>query len=488
MPGAERRMSDTEALMWRLEKDPYLASTFANITILDRPPDMDLLYARMERTSMLFPRLRRRVQLPPGNIGNPTWVDDPGFDIRHHVRQMALPAPGTMRQLQDLVTLLIADPFDRSRPLWQFIVIDGLEGGRSAMVLKLHHTVTDGEGGVELSLQYLDLEREPGPLPPVDPEIVNSFAETKEPDATDALRGAMNDSLRIPIAVLKQVRDVLANPSVLGEIGSSTSATVRSLVSQLSETDSARSPLWTERSLRRRLEVARVPYAEMRAVSKMLGGTLNTAFVTAAAHAAGRYHDQMGAPVESLRASMAVSTRTAGTEGNAFSLVRMLVPTSDMPVTDRFEAINEILVAARSGGASAALDAIATVSTVMPTSVLTRLARAQAETVDFATSNVRGAGVPLYVAGAKLLANYPIGPLAGVAFNMTLLSYLGGLDVGINIDEAAVESPELLRESLQMAFDEMVALAPAQEIAPDVPPPPPPPQAPSRRRWFRRSR
>ena len=311
MPGAERRMSDTEALMWRLEKDPYLASTFANITVLDRPPDMDLLYARMERTSMLFPRLRRRVQLPPGNIGNPTWVDDPGFDIRHHVRQMALPAPGTMRQLQDLVTLLIADPFDRSRPLWQFIVIDGLEGGRSAMVLKLHHTVTDGEGGVELSLQYLDLEREPGPLPPVDPEVVNSFAETKEPDATDALRGAMNDSLRIPIAVLKQVRDVLANPSVLGEIGSSTSATVRSLMAQLSETDSARSPLWTERSLRRRLEVARVPYAEMRTVSKMLGGTLNTAFVTAAAHAAGRYHDQMGAPVESLRASMAVSTRTA---------------------------------------------------------------------------------------------------------------------------------------------------------------------------------
>ncbi|MFM8826090.1 MAG: WS/DGAT domain-containing protein, partial [Actinomycetota bacterium] len=134
----------------------------------------------------------------------------------------------------------------------------------------------------------------------------------------------------------------------------------------------------------------------------------------------------------------------------------------------------------------AALDAIATVSTVMPTSVLTRLARAQAETVDFATSNVRGAGIPLYVAGAKLLANYPIGPLAGVAFNMTLLSYLGGLDVGINIDEAAVESPELLRESLQVAFDEIVALAPARETTADVPPPPPPPAA--RRRWFRRSR
>lgn len=489
MSGAQRKMSDAEALMWRLEKDPYLASTFANITILDRPPDMDLLYARMERTSVLFPRLRRRVQLPPGNIGNPTWVDDTGFDIRHHVRWMALPAPGSMRQLQDLVTLLIADPFDRSRPLWQFIVIDGLEGGRSAMVLKLHHTVTDGNGGVELSMQYLDLEREPAPLPPLDPDVLNAVNNVSEPDATEALRGAMTDSLRIPIAMLKQVRDVLANPAMLGEIGSSTSATVKSLMAQLAESDAARSPLWTERSLRRRLEIATVPYAEMRAVSKKLGGTLNTAFVTAAAHAAGRYHDTMGAPVESLRASMAISTRTDESQGNAFSLARMLVPTADMPIADRFTAINEILTATRSANTSNALDAIATVSTVMPTSVITRLARSQAETVDFATSNVRAAGIPLYVAGSKLLANYPIGPLAGVAFNMTLLSYMGNLDVGINIDEAAVESPDLLRESLEQSFRELVALAPeTPRPAADttVPPPPPPPAA--GRRWFRRSR
>ena len=487
MAGNERRMTDTEALMWRLEKDPHLASTFANITILDRPPDMDLLYARMERTSILFPRLRRRVQMPPGNIGNPTWVDDSGFDIRYHVRRMALPEPGTMRQLQDLVTLLIADPFDRSRPLWQFIVIDGLQGGQSAMVLKLHHTVTDGEGGVELSLQYLDMERSPAPLPPLDPDTVNALNNpSASTDATEALRGAMSDSMRIPLAVLRQVRDVLANPSVLGEIGSSTSATVRTIIAQLQETDPARSPLWTERSIRRRLETARVPYSEMRAVAKMLGGTLNTAFVTAAAHAAGRYHDMMGAPVESLRASMAISNRTSADQANAFSLARMLVPTSEMPIADRFAAINEILTATREGTNSNALEAIATFSTVLPTSVVTRLARSQAETVDFATSNVRGAGIPLYVAGAKLLGNYPIGPLAGVAFNMTLLSYMGSLDVGINIDEAAVESPHLLRESLQMAFDELVAMAPATEPAvrdsTDAPP------NGARRRWFRRSR
>lgn len=489
MADHDNRMSDTESLMWRLEKDPYLASTFANITILDRAPNMDLLYARMERTALLFPRLRRRVMPAPGNLGNPTWVDDPSFDIRYHVRRISLAEPGDMRQLLDLVTLLVADPFDRSRPLWHFIVVDGLAGGRSALVQKLHHTVTDGQGGVELSMHYLDLQRDPGPLPALDPAIANAAHNLSEPDATEALRGAMSDSLRLPLSVLRQVRDVLADPSLIGTIGSSTSATIKGLIAQLNEADSSRSPLWTTRSLRRRMETTRVSYHDMRGAAKEMGGTLNTAFVTAAAHAAGKYHQQLGAPVESLRASMAISTRTESSGTNAFTLARMLVPTSEMPLPERFAAINEILTAARQGSASGSLEAIATVSTVVPTSIITRLARAQAETVDFATSNVRGAGVPLYVAGAKLLENYPVGPLGGVAFNVTLMSYMGSLDVGINIDEAAVESPALLRDSLVESFQEMAAYAPmraetidASAIAGDAS------TATIRRRWWRRSR
>lgn len=488
MANLEKRMSDTESLMWRLEKDPHLASTFGNITILDRPPNMDLLYARMERTALLFPRLRRRVQPAPGNLGNPTWVDDPSFDIRYHVRHISLAEPGDFRQLLDLVTLLIADPFDRSRPLWHFIVVDGLRGGRSALVQKLHHTVTDGQGGVELSMHYLDLERDPGLLPPIDPDLANAAVNFSSPDATEALRGAMTDSLRLPLSVLKQVRDVLSDPSLIGTIGSSTSATVKGLLAQLSETDGARSPLWTQRSLRRRLETARVSYYDLKGASKALGGTLNTAFITAAAQAAGRYHRELGAPVESLRASMAISTRTEGSGGNAFTLARMLVPTAEMPLPERFAAVNEILQAARNGTASGSLDAIATVSTVLPTSVITRLARAQAETVDFATSNVRGAGVPLYVAGSKLLENYPVGPLAGVAFNLTLMSYMGSMDVGINIDEAAVESPALLRDSLVESFAELTAYAPVRADMPASPASDTAGDVSTKRRWWQRSR
>ena len=321
----------------------------------------------------------------------------------------------------------------------------------------------------------------------MDADLVNAASSIPHVDATEALRGAMSDSMRMPLAVLRQVRDVLSDPSLIGTIGSSTSATVKGLIAQLSETDSARSPLWTTRSLRRRLETTRVSYYDMRGAAKALGGTLNTSFITAAAHAAGAYHRQLGAPVESLRSSMAISTRTSESGGNAFTLARMLVPTADMPIEERFAAVNEILNAARSGAASSSLEAIATVSSMVPTSVITRLARSQAETVDFATSNVRGAGVPLYVAGAKLLENYPVGPLGGVAFNVTLMSYMGSLDVGINIDEAAVESPSLLRDSLVESFAELASYAPPSESS-SVAAEATSDEGPTKRRWWKRSR
>ena len=261
---------------------------------------------------------------------------------------------------------------------------------------------------------------------------------------------------------------------------------MKGLITQLSETDGSRSPLWTERSLRRRFETTRVSYHDMRGAAKALGGTLNTSFVTAAAHAAGNYHRALGSPIESLRASMAISTRTEDSGTNAFTLARMLVPTSEMPLPERFTAVNEILISAREGSTSGSLEAIATFSGALPTSVVTRLARAQAETVDFATSNVRGAGVPLYVAGAKMLENYPVGPLAGVAFNVTLMSYLGSLDVGINIDEAAVESPALLRDCLNEALREVGSYAPQHE--PRVDTAAPLAAQKIKRRWWKRSR
>ena len=458
----DRKMSDAEGLMWRMEKDPHLSSNIGTLTILDRAPDFELFKRRMERASLIMPRLRQVVRTAPGNVSPPTWVPDSNFDIDHHVRRIALPKPATDRALYDLATMIAAEPFDRTRPLWYFTVVEGLRGKRAAVIQKLHHTIADGESGVALSLQYLDFERDA--LPPDDPtpDEVDAAVEDDEPDddaAAQAVRDLLAGSLRIPLGVLNQVKDLLADPGQIPQASAAAADTFRGIVSQLGDTDAARSPLWTERSTRRHLEVASAPFTETKAATKHLGGTLNTAFITIATEGAARYHEQHGAPVEALRASMAISTRTEESGANAFSLVRMLVPTGEMPIDERFRAIQEATETARAGSSSASLDKMAAFASALPTSVVCRLARQQAQTVDFATSNVRGAPMPLFLAGAQLLANYPIGPLSGVAFNLTLLSYLGQLNMGLHLDPAAIEHPADLAGHISDAVADFVALA-----------------------------
>jgi len=131
-----------------------------------------------------------------------------------------------------------------------------------------------------------------------------------------------------------------------------------------------------------------------------------------------------------------------------------------MPIEERFAAINEMATTIRAGSGDASLDTLAGIAQALPISVLTRLARAQSQTVDFATSNVRGAGVPLFIGGSRIVANHPVGPLGGVAFNLTLLSNDGNLDMGLHVDTAAVEQPELLRTCIEESFAKIARHAP----------------------------
>lgn len=458
----DNKMSDAEGLMWRLEKDPHLSSTFASVTILDRKPDFELLRERLIRASHRMPRLRQRVHTAPGNVSAPTWVDDSDFDINLHLRRVALPKPGTERQLFDLATLLCADPFDRTRPLWQFTVVEGLKGNRAALIQKLHHTIADGESGVKLSLEFLDFERDaiqPEPLTPDEIAAATEDLRDNDTKAADAVRDILAGSMRLPLGILKQVKELLSDPSHIPDASSAAAKTFRSIVNQLGDTDPARSPLWTHRSTRRTLEHSVAPFDTTKAAAKRLGGTLNTAFLTIATDAASAYHVEHGSPVEALRASMAISTRTESSGANAFSLVRMLVPTGEMSLDERFRSIDQASTAAVSDTGGANLDSMAAVAAGLPTSLLTRMARQQSQTVDFATSNVRGAPMPLFVAGAQLLHNIPVGPLSGVAFNLTLLSYNGSLDMGLNTDSAAIDDPALLKRCLDDAIARFTKLA-----------------------------
>ena len=451
----DARMSDAEGLMWRLDKDPHLTSTIVNLSVLDRAPDFERLKRRMTRASIAIPRLRQRVQSFPANIAPPMWVLDPDFDIDYHVRRVALPAGGAMREALDLATLIANDPFDRTRPLWQFTVIENIDAGdghRIAMLVeKLHHTIADGEGSVQLSLEFFDFARDAPEPDPLDPEILGHHAN---PVADiDVWKELLAGPLKFPLAIARQIKELVLDPaSGLQSLGS-----VTETANMMTDMDRARSPLWTERSLRRRIEITSVDFLTARNRAREWGGTLNTLLLTAAADAAGAYHRELGSPVDELRASMAISTRATDANGtNAFSLARMLVPTGEMTAHDRFAAVHDIQREAASGGAVKAVSAVSAMAAAVPTAILTRMARMQAQTVDFATSNVKGTPLPVYVAGSEILANHPVGPIGGVAFNLTLLSHVGSLDMGINIDAGAVTRPELLRECLDESFARLV--------------------------------
>ena len=202
-----------------------------------------------------IPRLGQRVMPAPANVSPPVWVDDANFDIDVHVRRIACPKPGTLRQVLDLASLMIADPFDRTRPLWQFVIVEGMRGGKAAMIQKMHHTITDGERGVELSMQYLDFERDAPEPPPVE-RIVARRAYRPIRSGTRRCKGFIAAGLRFPIGMAKQVRDLLADPAGLPDASSAAAKTFKGIVSQLSETDGRDRRCGPTRSLHRRVETA----------------------------------------------------------------------------------------------------------------------------------------------------------------------------------------------------------------------------------------
>lgn len=442
-------MSDAEALMWNLEKDPHLSASIANVTILDQAPDRDRLRARLGRAAATIPRLHQRVVPALGRMAPPEWRADPSFDLDYHLRWVALPAPGSMRQLLDLAATVVNDPFDRTRALWEFVVVEGLEGGRAAMVQKLHHAIADGIGAIRISEQFIDVARDatepmaPG-LPYVEPVDEGLLSTT-----VDTLTHNLRRGLGVVRRAADGAADLVRHPSRVAGLGADLADLAGSATRQLLVTDPAHSPLWTERSLRRRIEVLQVPFDDAKAAAKALGGTLNDLFVCAAVGGAGAVHRAAGFPVADLRISMPISTRTdSSAGGNAFTPTRILVPAAEPDPVVRFAQVRDRLSGIRRERALSVVDGFAGFANLLPTSALVRLARQQVETVDFAVSNVRGAPFPLYIAGARMEANYPIGPTGGTAWNLTLMSYDGTLDLGLNVDAGAVGDPAGLRDAI----------------------------------------
>jgi WS/DGAT/MGAT family acyltransferase len=474
----EQRMSDLEALMWNIEKDPWLNPNGGGVMVYDRPLDPALLRRAFAHATAEIPRLRERVVPGLGRFSPPRWEPDPEFDLDNHIRHIALPAPGTERQLYDLAAQLMQDPFDRTRPLWAFVLIDGLEGGRGAAFSKIHHTIADGYTTIRLSELYMSTERDAPLLPEVELERV--VAEAEDEDRSSRGLTSVGDAVSELVStaattarhvwrrqlgrVRRTTKEVLGwstNPGRPLRLGSSLAGSAGRVAGQLrAQSGSAGSPLWRHRSRRRTFELIRLPLDEVKSAGKALGGTVNDMFVAGAALGAIAYHEHREAPIETLNVTFVVSTRRdadASSGGNAFAPTPVQIPAVPMAVEELFTVIRERMAGRRretTGGGM--LGSVAGVANLLPTSIVTGLARAQTATIDFATSNMRASPVPVYTAGAKLLYTGVLGPVAGTAFNLTTVSYAGSLDIGIHIDPVAVDDPGELRRCIEEGYEALL--------------------------------
>lgn len=452
-------MTDLEALMWTVEQDPHLSATFGTVTILDSRPDRDGLRRRMLHTAQQVPRLRQRVVPGLGRLAPPDWHDDPDFDIDFHLRCVALPGAGTRRDLFDLATLLVQDPFERTRPLWEFIVVEGLEDGRAALIQKMHHTITDGEGGIRMSEQYLDLSRD---APDVDEVVIVPEAESPPGSLLESARATAGHTWRRTLGVsnraLLNALIAVGNPSQLPQVGTDLVETTRSAWRQLTAAEGSRSPLWTDRTLQRHLEAIDLPFDDVHRCTKAKGVSINDFFVTGLVRGAASYHRLLGAPLDSLRVSMPVSTRRDGSTGsNSFVPTRVVLPAHPAEPDEQLQVIHDLLDRTKHERAISLVDPVAGFANLLPTGVLTRLARDQATSVDVTASNLRAAPFDLFVAGSRIEATYPLGPLASTAVNATVMSYCGTLNLGLHVDAGAVPQPALLAQEVAIAYADLLA-------------------------------
>ena len=472
-----RRLSDTEQLLWSLEQNPNLGSTMGAIVMLDGNPDPARLRITVARAVAHVDALSERVQESALPLDPPTWVPDVHFDLDHHLRFIRLGAKPSPDELMRVVTQIVNDPFDRTRPLWQMTLIGGLRNRKSVLVSKLHHSIADGAGALKLAEHLLEFVPDaPAPEPFDLDAIVHSWdAPPEEPKSR-----SMADTIRLGaervIGMLNDAAGTLNEPARVAAAGTDVVKAARAFVDHIPGTDHQASPLLSNRSRNRRIIAMTAPMDPLKAAARSMDLSLNDLFVGAAGQALTRYHDALGheapdgdqtdgdqtdgdqtdAGPESFTATAIVSTRTAdsGDRDNAFVPVTLTVPGGDATLEEQALAVGHQVRAKREqlSDQPDLLKAVGSMSGLIPSAVMANVAIEQASRIDFATSNLPGPPIPMWLAATKIREIVPIGPIAGTAFNLTLLSYDGSAGIGLHLDPHAVTAPDKLVDAIVATF------------------------------------
>jgi diacylglycerol O-acyltransferase len=428
------------------------------------------------------PRYRQRVRAVPGRLANPVWVDDEDFDISHHVRRSALPRPGTATQLQELVARLQARPLDRSRPLWELILVEGLADGRFAVLTKVHQALVDGVHAVDLGQVVLDS------CPDIHVPPPSTWHPVTEPSAVELLVGAVADAIRRPQAVL----DTLS--SGFGDVRATAGKTLEALsglafAARTATRPTPRSPLNPDIGDHRRFLMVSTGLDDYRRVRghrtvgtaggagagqgangrKVVTATINDVVLAVLAGALRTWLMTRGEPVPSdsvVRALVPMSVRAegqgeAGALGSRVASLLVDLPTGEPSPLMRLHQISYQTKAHREAGQAVDAPAIAGIAGFAPPTLHSLGARVASglsrRMFNLVITNVPGPQQPLYVLGARMLASYPVIPLArGQALSIGLTSYDGGVYYGLNADRDAMADLEVIGQCITDALAEMV--------------------------------
>ena len=451
-------LSHFDYLLFRGESNPSTRSCLLSVMTLETSPDFSELTHAVERASRLFIRLRQKVVEPSKNYVAPRWVIDPDFDMSYHLRHVRIASPGDQQALLTLANQLNATPFDVCRPLWELILVDGLnmKEAKSAVIFKLHHSVTDGVGATILLQQLLesslDAPAREMPLLPVpediDPDEVTKLGQRKA-------IGQLLPSTRSNIDWgIKFIRNSLSKPKdALGGVLSYRESVKR----VMGNSGLHNSPLLSGRSLSRNLGFIEVPVAKLKDSTKSANGTINDGFLAAVSIGLNKYHESNMVDIEQLSISMPINIRKSddGTGGNHFVGARVNLPLNETEPVASIHKINKAVNQAKDEPAALLLNHLMPVLSLLSKESIFDVVN-KVTLPDIQLSNVQGHPEPMYLAGCKVTKLLPFGPTPGVAAMITMVSYNSTCFVGINCDSAAIKDFELFKRCLEFGFDQVM--------------------------------
>ena len=464
-------LSFGDALFLHLERDSAPLHV-ASLCIFEGQINRELCTRYLESKLRVIPRFRQRVVMPPLSVGPPTWQFADDFDVKEHVRGIRM-KHGTERELKDIVSRILSRPLRRDKPLWEFAVISGLKENKTAILIRVHHCLADGISGVGVMSALLEQNAHPEPLP----KRRIKFAQARpHPTPAQMLDGVVTSffqsierALTVDAGLLDLGRSVA---SMAGSVASGTmsnggtrqgqSDISRILTEAVSPT--IRLPFNTLCRGPQRFRWVAIPFADIRAIKRTCGVTVNDVVLALLTRTVARYSELKSVDTSErlARVVVPVNVRTNGSQpglGNQITFLPLSIPLG-LGAKDAIEAVHSRMDVLKQLHLAELVGLAGTLLGVMPLPaqemMATFLSQLQISVCNFICTNVPGPQMPLYLHGHKLLACYPYVPIGGeMGMNCAVLTYDGVAHFGFTGDDKAIPDLDLLPSLLMRSFEEM---------------------------------